>query len=117
MLLVMVLPFCTLAVCRTFVVSLRTNRRGSVIVDSEVVLIVVRILWTLMMVSTTLILRMRGDEVLVFSLADLAEVGEDVLMHRPWVQAYRMENLGMVVVESSLPISVERLCHLVEQEC
>jgi hypothetical protein len=118
MLLVMVSPFCTLAVCRMFVVNQRTSRRGSVTADFEVVLIVARILWILMMVSTALIPRMRGDEVLVVSLADPVEVeGEDVLMHRPWVRAYRTENPGMAVVESSLPISVERLYHLVGQEC
>src|SRR5271163_4921699 len=116
--LVTVLPFCTLEGCRMSVVSRTTSRRDSAIVDSEVVLTVVRKLWTLMKESRALILRTREDEVLVVSLVDPVEIeGGDVSMHRPWVQAYRMENLGMVVVESSLPISVERLCRLVGQEC
>lgn len=116
--LVTVSPFYMLVVCRMFVVSQRSSRRDSVIVDSEVGLTVVRILWILMKESTTLIQRTREDEVLVVSPVVAVEVeGGDVLMHRPWVQAYRMENLGMVVVESSLLISVGRLCHLVGQEC
>ena len=117
--LVMVWPSCTLVAYRMVAGSQTSSRRASVSVKSEAVWIVVRTLWIQMTVLTALILRMREDEASrVFPVVGSVEVeGGDVLMHRPLVQAYRMENLEMVVVKSSLRISVERLSRLGEQVC
>lgn len=118
--LAVVLPFCKLAACRMFVASQMTSRRGFVAVDCEVGWVVVWKLWMLKRVLRVLILQRREGEVLVVvspAVGPVEAEGVNVLRRRRWVQAFQKANLGTGVVESSPPISVERLCHWVEQEC